>query len=429
MTKQFSNHSNTDIRTAPSCADDSDPESLSLDQAKARILASVSGITQSIKRPLRDALGKILAVDIISPIDVPNHKNAAMDGYALAGEDLPTQQTREYRIIGKALAGMPFKGCCKRGECVRIMTGATLPDGCDTVVMQEHVELLPDAGVRLGRGHQLGQNVRHPGEDIRQGTTVLAAGRRLNPADLGVLASLGINEIWVKRPLRVAFCSTGDELRSLGETLGAGEVYDSNRYTLYGMLQPLGVELLDFGVVADEPALLETTLQQAAEVADVVITSGGVSVGEADYIKALLNHLGKVNFWKVAIKPGRPLAFGQLGKAQFFGLPGNPVAVMVTFLQLVQPALQKMAGETGTSHQALLIEAICLSRLKKRPGRTEFQRGIVRQEEGHWVVEKTGHQGSGILSSMSRSNGLIILPEAAETIEPGDRVQVQVLNW
>ncbi|WP_020560031.1 bifunctional molybdopterin-guanine dinucleotide biosynthesis adaptor protein MobB/molybdopterin molybdotransferase MoeA [Thiofilum flexile] len=417
----------TTIRHQPSCADPREPNSLSLAEARRRIMASLPTLSPALKRPLRDALGQVLADAIISPSNVPNYANSAMDGYALRGATLPHTNTRAYRVIGTALAGQAFQGTCWHGECVRIMTGAPLPAGTDTVVIQEHTEVGDDGYIRLGTGQRAGQNVRQAGEDIKQGSTVLAAGHRINPADLAVLASLGIAEVSVVRPLRVAFFSTGDELRSIGEPLTEGQVYDSNRYALYGLLKQLNVDILDMGVVRDDPASLEAALQQASQTADVVLTSGGVSVGEADYIKTVLAKLGQINFWKIAIKPGRPLAFGTVGQALFFGLPGNPVAVMVTFLQLVEPALRKLACET--EYEPLLIDAICQSRLKKQPGRTEFQRGIIKREAGKLRVEKAGHQGSGVLSSMSKGNCLIILPEEAATIEPGDVVQVQLFNW
>jgi molybdopterin molybdotransferase len=400
---------------------------LSVAEARQRIMAGLQPVFPALKRPLRDALGQVLAEAVISPLNVPNHTNSAMDGYALRGDDLPDDGSREYRVCGKALAGQAFSGECGVGECVRIMTGASIPAGADTVVMQEQTESGADGYIRIGTGHRAGQNVRQAGEDIAQGSTVLAAGHRINPADLAVLASLGIGEVSVTRPLRVAFFSTGDELRSIGEPLAEGQVYDSNRYALYALLKQLHVDILDMGVVRDDPASLETALQQAAAVADVVLTSGGVSVGEADYIKGILIKLGQINFWKIAIKPGRPLAFGTLGKALFFGLPGNPVAVMVTFLQFVQPALLALAGETAV--EPLLLDAVCQSRLKKNPGRTEFQRGLLKRDGGKLVVEKAGYQGSGILSSMSKGNCLIILPEESATVEPGEVVQVQMFGW
>ncbi len=416
------------ITSAPSCADDHDPSSLSVEEARSRIMDTLQPTGPVLKRSLREALGQVLAEDVISPINVPNHTNSAMDGYALGGDDLPGDEVREYRIIGTAYAGVPFTAACGKGECVRIMTGAPIPAGTDTVVMQEQTEAGAEGYIRIGAGHRAGQNVRQAGEDIAKDSVVLSAGRRVNPADLGVLASLGVSEISVQRPLRVAFFSTGDELRSIGEPLRDGEVYDSNRYALYGMLQQLNVEILDMGVVRDDPVLMEATFQQASAVADVVITSGGVSVGEADYTKIILDKLGQINFWKIAIKPGRPLAFGKLGNALFFGLPGNPVAVMVTFLQFVQPALLKLAGQQD--YEPLLVDAICQSRLKKKPGRAEFQRGTVtRTADGKLVVEKSGYQGSGVLTSMSKGNCLIIIPQESATVEPGDVVQVQPFGW
>lgn len=416
------------LQSAPSCADDRDPASLSVEEARSRIMADLQPVGPALKRPLRGALGQVLAEDVVSPINVPNHVNSAMDGYALGGNDLPDDAIREYRVIGTAYAGVPFTATCNKGECVRIMTGAPMPAGTDTVVMQEQTEIAGENTVRIGAGHRSGQNVRQAGEDIAKDSVVLTAGRRINPADLGVLASLGVSEVGVYRPLRVAFFSTGDELRSIGETLRNGEVYDSNRYALYGMLQQLNVDILDLGVVRDDPAALEAAFMQAAAVADVVITSGGVSVGEADYTKLILDKLGQINFWKIAIKPGRPLAFGKLGNALFFGLPGNPVAVMVTFLQFVQPALLKLAGQQD--YEPLLVDAICQSQLKKKPGRTEFQRGTVRRTaDGRLTVEKSGYQGSGVLSSMSKGNCLIIIPQESATVEPGDVVQVQPFGW
>ncbi|MEJ2308532.1 MAG: molybdopterin-binding protein [Gammaproteobacteria bacterium] len=418
---------NNRIQTSPGCTDDVEPSLLSVEDALGRIMDAVQPVQAVLHKPLRDALGEVLAGDVISPINVPNHTNSAMDGYALRGEELPVGEIRSYRVIGTAYAGVPFEAACKEGECVRIMTGAPMPAGTDTVVMQEQTEACGEDCVRIGTGHRSGQNVRQAGEDIAAGSCVLPAGRRINPADLGVLASLGFGELAVRRPLRVAFFSTGDELRSIGEPLAQGEVYDSNRYALHGMLKQLGAELLDMGVVRDRPELIEAAFRQASGMADVVITSGGVSVGEADYIREVLAKLGEVGFWKIAIKPGRPLAFGRVGEALFFGLPGNPVAVMVTFLQFVKPALLKMAGQTETG--SLQIDAICRSRLRKKPGRTEFQRGTFSHTEEGIVVEKSGYQGSGVLTSMTRGNCFILLPAESEGVEPGDRVLIQPFGW
>ncbi|MGB0845169.1 MAG: bifunctional molybdopterin-guanine dinucleotide biosynthesis adaptor protein MobB/molybdopterin molybdotransferase MoeA [Thiolinea sp.] len=412
------------IRSAPSCADASDPDSLSLQEARQNLMAAVKPLTSYIKRPLRDTLGQVLAGDIISPLNVPAHTNSAMDGYALAGSGLPVDTVRDYPVVGTAFAGKPFNELCETGQCVRIMTGAIMPEGTDTVVMQEQSEALSGERVRLGCGHKAGQNVRHAGEDIAAGQTVLIRGRRITAADMGLLASLGIAETEVYRRPRVAFFSTGDELRSIGEPLETGCIYDSNRYTLYSLLSDLGMDIIDMGVVPDEPELLEAAFREASANADVVITSGGVSVGEADYIKGILSRLGEMNFWKIAIKPGRPLTFGRLGDALFFGLPGNPVAVMVTFHLFVKPALIKLAGERD--YEPLLVQAACQNNLRKKPGRTELLRAILHHDDqGRLTVEKAGHQGSGILTSMSRANCFIVLPETNAGVSKGDLVTVQ----
>lgn len=411
------------ITLPPRCAEDYDPTSLPVNEALQRIDAVVTPVTGYEQVPLRSALGRTLAQTITSSINVPPHANSAMDGYAVRVEDLSSEGVTPLRVIGAALAGEPFPSVVTPGAAVRIMTGAVLPAGADCVVMQEQVERQGDTVV-MGSGHKVGQNIRRAGEDLAKGEVVLSAGRRLLPADLGLLASLGIAEIRVRRRLRVAFFSTGDELHSIGEPLGEGEIYDSNRYTLYGMLTGLGVDLIDMGVVRDRREELEQAFREAARHADALITSGGVSVGEADFIKDILKSLGEVNFWKIAMKPGRPLAFGRVGKAVFFGLPGNPVSVMVAFYQFVQPALRRMLGQH--EEPPLMIKAACAQRLRKRPGRMEFQRGILgRQADGGLVVQSTGEQGSGILSTMSRANCFIILPEECGNVEAGTLVDVQ----
>lgn len=412
------------IQHTASCADDFDPSSISVAKAKDIIHQAIQPITGKEKRALRNCLNRIVADDIHSPVQVPAHTNSAMDGYALAGTDLPTDTIKDYKIIGTAYAGTTFSGCCKAGEVIRIMTGAVIPNGCDTVVMQEQVERIDDDYIKIGQGHRIGQNVRHAGEDIPLGGVVLKAGRRITPADLGIIASLGIAEISVYRRPRIAFFSTGDELRSVGETLAEGEIYDSNRYTLYGMLQQLDVDIIDMGVIKDDPDSMHKAFVSASEMADVIITSGGVSVGEADYIKPTLKNLGKTHFWKVSIKPGRPLTFGKVNKAHFFGLPGNPVAVMVTFYQFIQPALHYLAS--GNTHTPITLKARCQSVLKKRAGRVECQRGIYQQNDtGELLVKKTGKQGSGILSSMSQANCFILLPEESTGVKEGETVDIQ----
>lgn len=406
----------------PSCADPQDQLSLSVEEARAQIYDLLTPVSSWQKLALREALGHVLHTPVISPLQVPPHNNSAMDGYAIHSSDIEADSFT-LRQVGIAYAGQPFLGTVSKGECVRIMTGAMMPPECDTVIMQEHVAV--DADDITVYGEQIaGQNVRHAGEDIQQGDNVLPAGHRISPADMGLIASLGIGEVRVNRRLRVAFFSTGDELRSIGEQLEPGQIYDSNRYTLYGMLKRLDVEVLDMGVVPDEKAALKQALAQAAAEADVVITSGGVSVGDADYVKEMLAELGQVNFWKIAMKPGRPLAFGKIGDALFFGLPGNPVSVMVTFYQFVQPALKKMAGEN--EHPLPLMHVPTESTIRKRPGRFEFQRGILfEDEQGQLKVHTTGQQGSGILRSMSVANCFILLDEDCDGIEPGTIVTVQ----
>ena len=403
--------------------DDYDPNSLPPDVAQAKILSSVQPISGIEKLALRSALNRTLAEDIHSTINVPSGTNSAMDGYAVIGSDIPAEGTAELRVIGTSWAGTPFKEKVESGNCVRIMTGGILPSGTDTIIIQEQVERKDDV-ITIDNLTRTGDNVRQAGEDIALGEVVLHKGHSITPADLGLIASLGIGEVKVYRRLRVAFFSTGDELRSIGENLDEGCVYDSNRYTLYGMLNNLNIDLIDMGVIADEKELVENAFLDAATIADVVITSGGVSVGEADYIKETVRKIGQVDFWKVAMKPGRPLSFGTVKDAYFFGLPGNPVSVMVTFYQFVQQALRVLMGQTAT--ESVTLQMTSASKLKKRPGRIEYQRGIMqRDENGKWLVHKTGAQGSGILSSMSQANCFIILPMESEGVQPGDLVDVQ----
>ncbi len=405
------------------CSDDYDPKSLLADEARRRIVETVAPVTGHERLPIRAALGRVLAEQVTARIDVPGHDNSAMDGYALHSRALEHGGTVALRVVGTSWAGTPYTGTLGPGECVRIFTGAVMPPEADTVVIQELVEREGDV-IRFDATRQRkGQNVRAAGEDLRAGEAVLTPGRRLTPADLGLLASVGVGEVTVRRRPRVAFFSTGDELRSIGEPLAPGQIYDSNRYTLHGMLTRAGVELLDMGVVPDRPEAIHAAFQEAAESADALLTSGGVSVGEADYVKDALDALGEVRFWKVAIKPGRPLAFGRVGKAWFFGLPGNPVSVMVTFYLFARPALQRMAGEPPS--EPLQIRVPCASRLRKRPGRMEFQRGVLeRDPHGRWTVRATGPQGSGILTSMSEANCLIVLPLESDGVGAGESVDV-----
>jgi molybdopterin molybdotransferase len=358
---------------------------------------------------------------------VPAHDNSAMDGYAVRFEDLNQDAKVKLKLVGTAFAGSPYAGEVASGQAVRIMTGATIPSGADTIVMQEHASATGGV-VEIGQGHRKGQNLRRAGEDLKAGNGVLKRGHWLRPAELGVLSSLGIAEVPVFRRLRVAFFSTGDELRSIGEPLEAGQIYDSNRYTLHGMLSRLGADVVDMGVVRDDPELLERAFVEASAIADVVITSGGVSVGEADYVKELLSRLGEVVFWKIAMKPGRPLAYGKIGKAHFFGLPGNPVSVMVTFYQFVQDALWRLMGRAEVP-QTSTMHAVSLTALKKAPGRTEFQRGVLsRDGDGKLSVQVTGEQGSGILRSMSEANCFIVLPDSQGSVAAGSVVEVQLME-
>ena len=410
----------TEVIVQPSCEDEYDPALLPVDVALARIAEAITPISDIEWVPVRGALSRILAEDVISPVDVPNHTNSAMDGYALAASDL---LAADLKVIGTAWAGSAYAGPVGSGECVRIMTGAVIPDRCDTVVMQEQAERIDDR-IRLAAGQKPGQHVRRAGEDLAAGEIALVRGRCLLPSDLGMVASLGIGELAVLRKPRIAFFSNGDELRSIGETLALGDVYDSNRYTLHGMLTRLGVEFIDLGVIPDDRDRIRETFLRAAAIADVVITSAGASVGDADYVKEVLDEIGEVNFWKLAMKPGRPLSFGKIDHAHFFGLPGNPVSVMVTFYQFVLPALRQLMGEENWI--PLRFPARTLNRLKKRPGRTEFQRGyLVQDDSGDLTVHSTGDQGSGILSSMSQANCFIVLDIDSDGAQVGDMVTVE----
>jgi molybdopterin molybdotransferase len=411
-----------------SCADDYDPDSLPVEQARALIRRFLQPVTAVERVHIRAALDRVLACDIESPVDVPGHDNSAMDGWAVRFADLDASGATSLRRVGDAFAGKPFAGTLRPGEAVRIFTGAVMPEGADTVVMQERATQTAD-GVTVAAGavSKRGQNRRFAGEDLKRGAVVFRAGQPVRPAELGMLASLGINEASVYRKLRVAFFSTGDELRSIGQPLATGEIYDSNRYTLYGMLTRLNCDIVDMGVVPDVPEALERAFASAAATADVVITSGGVSVGEADFVRDLLGRLGEVLFWKIAMKPGRPLAYGRIGGAHFFGLPGNPVSVMVTFYEFVRDALLILQGR-GDVAPMPMFKAMLARAIRKAPGRTEFQRGVLAPVAGGWSVQTTGDQGSGILSSMSRANCFIVLPAETGDLPAGAPVDVQLLE-
>ena len=409
---------------------DYDPESLRVEVAKKIVddfvrPASLALETETVS--IYDSLGRVLANDMISPINVPSADNSAMDGYAFSGASIIKDGATSLTMIGKGFAGNAFDGVVAQGQCVRIMTGAVMPAGCDTTIPQELVKVDGDQIQFQSSVIRVGDNRRLKGEDLSIGQAALSAGKIIRPSDLGLIASLGIGSVSVKRRLKVGFFSTGDELRSIGQPLDDGCVYDSNRYTLFGMLSRLNVELHDFGVVKDDPDAMRVTFSKAAATCDAVITSGGVSVGEADYTKQIMRELGDVSFWKIAMRPGRPMAFGSIQgdqhRAVLFGLPGNPVAVMVTFYQFVRNALLAMSGATQVAPpmmQAKTVEAI-----RKRPGRTEFQRGILSTDAtGNRTVRITGAQGSGVLRSMSEADCFIVLAHDQENIQAGDTVGV-----
>ena len=406
---------------APGC-DDNTQNLLTVEQALDAISQTIQTVDGVERLPITASLDRILAETVIAPFDVPPHRNSAMDGYAIQHADLQQEGEAQLRVIGKSFAGKPFAGNVNKGEAVRIMTGAVVPAGADTVVMQEHVQADGDH-ISLGADHKSGQNIRHPGEDMKQGTEILSPGRRINAADIGLLASLGIAEVTVRRRPRVVIFSTGDELRGIGETLGEGDIYDSNRYTLRALLSRLNIDLVDMGVIRDDPQKIGQALQQASETADMVITSGGVSVGEADFVKQKLDELGEVGFWKIAMKPGKPLAFGKLGRAFFLGLPGNPVSVMATFILFARPALQQMQGTQVET--PLRLKATLGCDIKKAPGRRDYQRGILTQKpDGTLEASTTGIQGSHMLSSMSQANCFIVIPQESGSLSAGAEVEV-----
>lgn len=415
----------TELLANPSCMEDYDPNAMSVSQAKSYIRQYLQAVSNTETLPIHDSLGGVIASAVVSPHNVPNHHNSAMDGYAFKHADgiIPLH------IMGTAFAGKPFSGEIFTGQCVKIMTGAVIPLGADTVVMQERVTV-KDGQLHISELPKQGANIRLAGEDIMLGQTVLSEGHLIRPADLGLLASLGIPTVSVYRRLKVAFFSTGDELVSVGKPLAEGQIYDSNRYTLYGMLIRLGVEVSDLGAILDDPQLLEQTLLKAASENDVVITSGGVSVGEADHMKTLLAKHGEVLFWKINMKPGRPLAYGKLHTnhhtAHYFGLPGNPVATMVTFYQFVRDALLHMMGATVKPFPTFKVT--CTAPIKKAQGRTEFQRGLLFESGGDWQVKPLPNQSSGVLSSMSFANCFIVLGEEIGHLEAGETVSVQLFE-
>lgn len=435
-----------------------DPQALSAADVNTFLERLVEPVSATEDLPLFSALGRVLAQDVISPISVPPHDNSAMDGYAFAGDQLVAGQPLTLRVVGTALAGKAWVGTVAAGECVKIMTGAIMPTGLDTVVPQEFTTAAAaDGHITIAADVlKTGDNRRFKGEDLMEGSVALAKGTLLAPAALGLVASLGLPTVTVYRRLRVAYFSTGDEILSLGEPPREGAVYDSNRYTVFGLLTRLGVEVIDLGVVRDEPELLEAAFRNAAQRADAIITSGGVSVGEADHTRTMMKKLGDVAFWRIAMRPGRPMAVGRIATtnnqaklassaypssansyqnntnqphsgAVLFGLPGNPVAVMVTFLAFVRPALLRMMGSNHSAPP--LLRATSTEAMRKKPGRTEYQRGLVTTAaDGTLQVRTTGNQGSGVLSSMVQSNGLIVLHHGQGNVAVGDTVDVMVFD-
>ena len=427
-----------------------DPQALSADTVLAFLSRLVTPVQEMLELPLFETLGRVLAADVMAPLDVPPHDNSAMDGYAFAGAQLAAGAALTLQVAGTALAGKAWPGRVQPGQCVKIMTGAVMPEGLDTVAPQELVSVQPGAITLPAGMFKPGDNRRLRGEDLMQGQPALQKGELLTPARLGLAASLGLKTLPTWRPLRVAYFSTGDEILSLGEAPREGAVYDSNRYTIFGLLSRLGCQMIDLGVVRDDPARLEAAFLDAARQADAIITSGGVSVGEADYTKVMMKQLGDVAFWRIAMRPGRPMAVGRITTAQsgdcavltgagsyennssqksaiLFGLPGNPVAVMVTFLAFVRPALQQMMG--ARPDPLPLLRAHSRETIRKKPGRTEYQRGrVFTAPDGSLQVKTTGSQGSGVLRSMAEANGLIVLRHAQGNVAVGDEVEVMMFD-
>ena len=419
------------------------PGLLSFEQALASMLEQITPITETQTLPIEKALNYVLAQNISSPLNVPPHDNSAMDGYAFAIDSL--QSTNTLTLIGRSMAGEPFQGRCEIGQCVRIMTGAKMPLGCDTVEMQEncevsdlnvvHVDTFPKNNqknkvqqqVVFLQDKQQGENVRNAGEDILHNQQVFMQSHRLTPVDIGVLASLGIEQVQVYRPLNVALIATGDELKKPGQSLTEGDIYETNSYVLSAMLAKLNINVIDFGVIKDDFQSIKQAFEQADSQADAVISSGGVSVGEADFTKDVLDELGEIGFWKIAMKPGKPFAFGKLPHSVFFGLPGNPVSALVTFHQLALQALTKLQNSEPIKRLNLRVKTS--TNLRKHPGRMDFQRGMLSvNAQGETTVTSTGAQGSGILSSMAKANCYIILPAEQGNIEAGELVDVQVFD-
>ena len=396
---------------------------LTIDAALERIRAAIQPVIDVETTPLKNALGRVLAEAVYSPINIPYDRNSAMDGYAFASGDVPNEQPFMLELVGTSWAGKPFLGQLQAGQCIRIFTGAVLPEQADSVIMQEHSQLEGQT-VCFPAHTNSHQNVRAVGEDVKQGGLLCTRAKKLTAVDLALLASAGINEVSVLRAINIAIFSTGDELIGLGQALTMGKIYDSNRYLLSGLLNDPCYKVTDLGVIADNKQALTDAFMTAAKNHDVIISTGGASVGDADYVKEVLIACGEINFWKLAIKPGKPLTFGKIADCYFFGLPGNPVSAQVTFQKVVAPALQQLAGTSVT--RPLQLTATCTSSLRKSAGRQEFQRGILTQnEQGDFFVATSGQQGSHILSALSLANCYIVLPSACQGVAVGDKVTVE----
>lgn len=419
--QQIQPHTVSDSKNnAAACCDTLSPAFLSVEQGREKILSLISPLAETESVAIQECYQRVLAREVFSPNNVPAYRNSAMDGYALRSDDL---ERDSYRVVAEVLAGSHYPKTVERGEAVKIMTGAPMPLGADTVVMREQAtqngELVSFAGAKI----KAGQNVRQAGEDLAQGQAVFSIGQRVLSPEMGMLASLGFAHADAFRSLKVAIFSTGDEVQAPGGDIEPNSIFDSNRFTLTGLLKQLGCQVVDLGIIEDDEAKMMQVLEQAAKQADVVITSGGVSVGDADFIKSALEKLGQIDFWRINMRPGRPLAFGQIAGKPFFGLPGNPVAVMVSFINFVEPALRKMQGEQGW--QPLKVNAIALEDLRSRQGRTEFSRGVYAfNTQGQLTVRTTGKQGSGILRSMSEANCLIEIAPAIDTVKVGESVTI-----
>lgn len=409
------------------------PGLMPFEEAKQNLLNTVNTVTETEKVDIELADSRVLSAPVVSSLNVPAHNNSAMDGYAIRADELTTNtQTSQthFKLVGTAYAGQPFHGNLENGECIRIMTGAVVPDSANAVEMQENVDATTEQSsntVILKQQCSLHNHIRKAGEDIAQGQTIFETGHKLKAVDIGLLASLGVAKVPVYRKLKVAVFSTGDELKSPGQTLSTGDIYESNRYVLIAMLERMNLEVIDMGIISDDKALITQAFIDADKNADAVISSGGVSVGDADYTKEVLDELGDIGFWKVAMKPGKPFAFGQLPNSIFFGLPGNPVSATVTFHQLAAPALMQMSGSSAPT--ALSVAAITTDRIRKRPGRMDFQRGIAElNAQGQLTVTPLGNQGSGILSSLSKANCYIVLAQENGGYNQGESVEIQLFD-